>query len=1265
MADVIDELQIEINANANKANDAIDRLVGKLDRLTITLGKVDGTSLRSLANGVERLGSAMQIMNTIKTADFTRLAKNLSNLGNINTQSLNSAATSMRHITSALSTFGSVSGNAQSVSVLAQSIAKLGYKSVSTAITNIPQLAIALNNLMIVLSKAPTVSRNVIDMTNALANLSTQGSKVGSASNSIARGLNTTTTATKRARNGFKGLASYIGKFYATYFMVVRGIKSLWSSIESTADYIEAYNYFNVALGKIGSDWKHEWTKYADEVGVNSAEEYAESFAKRLSESLNSLSGVNVTVGANGKGLLTESGMKNLGLNIQQVTQYASQLASITNSVGQSGEASLAISKNFTRLAGDISSLFNIDYSSAAQKLQSGIIGQSRALYSLGIDITNATLQQYAYNLGIEKAVKDMSQMEKQQLRYIAIMDQSRVSWGDLANTINSPSNMMRQFSNNLKETGMILGQLFIPVLQRVMPVINGVSIAFKRLLVDIAGFLDIKIDFDSFGQGYSELEDELEDESDAFSEATKKAKEYQNQLMGFDEIEKLKDTTGTNGNGGSGGEIDLTPEILAASNEYEKVWKAAYNKMENQATVIADRIDKAFKPLKNIISYIINDDMLEAGTELAEWINKGLTGYDWGKIGTYIGKRITGTFDFIAGFTNTLNWKQLAKDLTNVINNALRNIKPSSIASAINGLINGLWDFTITFIKTLDWGELARTLGGLILNLDWGTIAKIGLTVGALKLAKSMLSTFGTNFISGFKGIFTEMASNSGISSAISAFGAKWGKEFALAMPTSRTVAAVISAPIIAGFSIALNDVKADTQRWEEYHQWLIDKMAPTKEWQEKIDEFDSITEELVERSNERLKSLANIDIDMDFTVLKNMTDRYFELAENQDKSVEEMKEFNSLHQTLIDKYPELSEVLKLESDDYNSQRDAVNELIKSLEEKAKTKAYEELLVQAYKDQAIAQKNVIDTTNSLDKAQEEYNKARDEFLRLDKERVTMEDEIHQKQLKGIDISKEEEEALIRLQTKTKEADEKYSGMARTVLNLRTESKNAQKVYNDLGEEIKSYSSNFANEISESSSTTRSIVSQGNTALRQLVDEANKTAGQMPTIGSNITTGLANGIRNSWQKVAEAAKVVGGIPSDVIAKMNQIHSPSKLFKEYGKFIDDGFAIGIEDNTDRSIKAVRDWGKDLQNMATSSLPSFSYTSAPNYNSNSFNTNVYNNSEEIALLRQQVSILQSLLAKDNVVISADTDGIFKMIQGKSNNYTRQNGTPAFMF
>ena len=425
MATEIDSLQIEINSKAEKANEAIDRIVSKLDRLTTSLSKLNTGNLTSLASGVDSLGKSMQTMNNVKTADFSSLTKNLSKLSevsksigivdtfkfsalsnsltklgnsaqgisNINTSGLTKMANSisrfsninisgLRNVTkelpnlvSSFNSMGTVTLNAQNVGNLAESISRLGSGSAQNAITTIPQLATAMSNLMTTLSKAPAVSKKIIDMTNALANLASQGGRVGSASNSISRGLNRASTSATRAKKSFGGLASVIGKFYATYFMLIRGLKDIWKSIESTSDYIEAYNYFDVALGKIGSNWGHQYEEY----GYDSAEEYAESFSDRLREKLNKMSGLTIEIDAEGNGLLSESGLKNLGLNIQEVTQYASQLASVTNSIGLSGETSLVAASTFTKLGADMSSLFNMDYSQVMNNLQSGLIGQSRA----------------------------------------------------------------------------------------------------------------------------------------------------------------------------------------------------------------------------------------------------------------------------------------------------------------------------------------------------------------------------------------------------------------------------------------------------------------------------------------------------------------------------------------------------------------------------------------------------------------------------------------------------------------------------------------------------------------------------------------------------------------------------------------------------------------------------------------------------------------------------------------------------------------------
>lgn len=750
----LDSLEVKITGTATKAINSVDKLINQLARLSTSLATVNGSSLSGLANGVSQLGSAMQNMNA-GTADFTRLAKNITKIGSVDSVALTNTATSLQAVTKAVASISAIPQNATQVTEFAKSLGKLGSKSIENAVVNIPKLGNALNGLMTTLSRAPTVSQNVIQMTNALANLASQGSKAGTSSNSLQKSLYGVSTSTRTATKSSWNLASAIGKFYATYFMVIRGSKKLIEAIKSTTDYIEAFNYQAVAFGKIGSEWDKDYEKY----GYDNATAYAESFQNRVNDTLGKLSGLKVNVQG---GLLEESGAKNLGLNIQEITQYASQLASVTNSLGQTGEATTAITKSMTMLAGDISSLFNVDYKTVAQNLQSGLIGQSRALYKYGIDITNATLATYAYNLGISKSVSEMTQMEKQQLRVLAILDQSKVSWGDLANTINSPSNMLRQFSNNMKEVGMVAGQLFIPILSKVMPVVNGVTIAIKRLLVNLASLMGVKIDFESFGQsGYKDTSDGLEDISDGYQNVADSAKKATLSLMGFDEINKLQDDTSSSkgSSGGGGSSIDLTDDITKAAADYEAAWNKAFANMENSAIAWADRIDKALEPVKQIFKDFAIGDFKMAGQDTSNlvagifnWFAKAIDKVDWYGIGRKMG-------DYLAG----IDWVEVLSSVGKAIWEAIKAaieiwqglFQSAPVETTIMSVL-GVMKFTGLGKKigerisdALSWSAIKKGLksfaggGGLLKGLQTmlttdlsvimgaGTATEIGLTIG------------------------------------------------------------------------------------------------------------------------------------------------------------------------------------------------------------------------------------------------------------------------------------------------------------------------------------------------------------------------------------------------------------------------------------------------------------------------------------------------------------------------------------------------------
>lgn len=659
MAD-IDSLQIKIKADANNASNALDKLANSLTNFQKSLS-IDTSKLTSISNSIQSIANAASSMNASGIKNISTLTNSINRMGKIDTSGLS-------RISSALKTFsadmaGTKVDGVGDIASIASSISRLGGVASGRAVTNIPLLAKNLKQLFTTLSTAPNVSENIIRMTNALAGLASTGAASGRAANSLGRNLNTYTASAKKATKSTFSLAAAFGRFYATYFLVIRGIKSLWKSIEGTTDYIEAFNYYTVAFNKVGKEWGKDFEKF----GYDNAEDYAQSFGNRVNELLGKMSGLKVDVDG---GLISESGMKNLGLNLQEITQYASQLASITNSLGQTGEVTTAISKSMTMLAGDISSLFNVDFSTVATNLQSGLIGQSRALYKYGIDITNATLQTYAYKYGIEKAVSEMSQAEKQQLRLLAILDQSKVSWGDLANTINSPSNMIRQFTNNVKEAGMVLGQLFIPVLQKVLPVINGVVIAIKRLLVSVANLLGIKIDFSSFGQGVSGYNEDLEDTADALDKVGTSAKNAQSGIRAFDKLKVISTPKYSGSGSGAGGAgIDLTKEIMDATAEYEKVWQEAFDKMQNTAMGWADKIEKLFEPVKKLFKDLFNGDFFEAGQDLSgivtgifNWMSDAIASVDWYQIGKNIGQFLAG-IDWTAVFTSAGNFIETAID--------------------------------------------------------------------------------------------------------------------------------------------------------------------------------------------------------------------------------------------------------------------------------------------------------------------------------------------------------------------------------------------------------------------------------------------------------------------------------------------------------------------------------------------------------------------------------------------------------------------------
>ncbi len=249
----LESLEIKIQAQAQQASGQIDALITRLGRLSSALSGFSTGNLNSLSTGVNRLAGAMTAMRGIDTRTFSAVARNVSKLGSINSKQINAAAGSMRQISNAVKGLSGMSASVKGLTELASAIKQLGYQSSTKAIENIPKLATAMRQLMSELSKAPSVSRNIIDMTNVLAKLSRTGGAAGTAAKSITSSFSGFSSSASAVTKKSFSLASAIGKVYATYWTLFRGFKLLGDAIDISSSLTEVENVVRQTFGQYES----------------------------------------------------------------------------------------------------------------------------------------------------------------------------------------------------------------------------------------------------------------------------------------------------------------------------------------------------------------------------------------------------------------------------------------------------------------------------------------------------------------------------------------------------------------------------------------------------------------------------------------------------------------------------------------------------------------------------------------------------------------------------------------------------------------------------------------------------------------------------------------------------------------------------------------------------------------------------------------------------------------------------------------------------
>lgn len=341
----------------------------------------------------------------------------------------------------------------------------------------------------------------LIDTLNQLKQVTSGGAGLGNVANALGKIKNVNiglSGGSKTGKSFTKMLTSAAKKI--TSFAAIG--KSLETVIDKSTAYNENMNLFSVAMGE-----------YADE---------AMTYANQVSEAM--------------------------GIDPSEWIRSQGVFMTLGTGFGVTAERASKMSKQLTQLGYDLSSFYNISSDEAMQKLKSGFAGELEPLRNLGYDLSQAKLEAVALSLGIDKAVSSMTQAEKAELRYYAIMTQVTQVHGDMARTLNDPANQIRIFKAQLEMAARSIGNIFIPALNAILPYAIA-AVKVVRVLADAIASL-FGYEFPEVAE-YSNTGNEI---ADGFEDANKEAAKLKRMLLGIDELNVMGDNDSSGADYGGGG---------------------------------------------------------------------------------------------------------------------------------------------------------------------------------------------------------------------------------------------------------------------------------------------------------------------------------------------------------------------------------------------------------------------------------------------------------------------------------------------------------------------------------------------------------------------------------------------------------------------------------------------------------------------------------------------------------------------------------------
>ena len=678
----IQGLEFQIVNDSTQAVAGLQNLINTLNRLkTATNG--GATGLSKTAQGIRELSNSLKGLNSgdasQKITRLTNALTALSQVGNVKISS--SIANQLTAINTALAGLKWTDGDKlTSLANGLRPLSELGKANMTTFINQLSKLPKVIEDL-----EAADIDKFTQQMTAlaaAMKPFADEMQKVSNGFSAFPSKIQKLITSTEKYNASARKATSTTGQFtsglkalnVAAVAITFRKIGHfIAQAVTESNKYQEDLNLFTVALGQYAAEAQNYAEKVSDVMGIDPAQ-----------------------------------WLRNQGVFNTLLTGF-----------GDTAERAQLMSQNLTQLGYDISSFFNISIEDAMQKLQSGISGELEPLRRLGYDLSQARLEQTALNLGIKESVANMTQAEKAELRYYAIMTQVTTAQGDMARTLEAPANRLRILQAQLTQAARAIGNIFIPALNAILPYAIAVVQVIREIanaLANLAGFKLTEVDYSGVNNaavGAGSLADNLDDAAGA----AKKLKQY---TAGFDELNVFAPNTGSGSGAGAGGAGGFDFDLPT----YDFLGDAVQTRIGEIKKMIEDTLAE--------ITTIVSGFMLAVGAILV------ITGVN---IPLGVGLMAAGAVGLAA--TVGLNWTAMSSELastlaliTGVVGGfllALGAIMAFSGANLPLGIaLMALGGASLVSAAVINWHNSDRHLTDALTTLT-GVLAGASLAVGAM----------------------------------------------------------------------------------------------------------------------------------------------------------------------------------------------------------------------------------------------------------------------------------------------------------------------------------------------------------------------------------------------------------------------------------------------------------------------------------------------------------------------------------------------------